>query len=183
MSITNSILKMLNMKDKNINFDENYLEEITVNGKRSLIFRGYLDVDLKCCPHCGCIDNIIKNGTKTLKPVKIPSISGLTSYLKLTKQLYKCKNCNKKITPQTTEIGYRCRISNNTKYSITTYSKEAISYKFIAHIHNVSNMTVQRQNRKVFSNEKLYKILYQNIFVLMNLPIKIELWHSIFAIL
>ena len=157
MSITNSILKLLNMKDKNINFDENYLEEITVNGKRSLIFRGYLDVDLKCCPQCGCIDNIIKNGTKTLKPVKIPSISGLTSYLKLTKQLYKCKNCNKKITPQTTEIGYRCRISNNTKYSITTYSKEAISYKFIAHIHNVSNMTVQRQNRKVFSNEKLYK--------------------------
>lgn len=148
---------MLNMKDKNINFDENFLEETVINEKRSLVFHGYLDVDLKCCPHCGCIDNIIKNGTKTLKLVKIPNVSELTSYLKLTKQLYKCKNCKKKITPQTTEIGYRCRISNNTKYSITNYSKEAISYKLIARIHNVSNMTVQRQNRKVFSNEKLYK--------------------------
>ena len=52
MSITNSILKLLNMKDKNINFDENYLEEITVNGKRSLIFRGYLDVDLNQAFQC-----------------------------------------------------------------------------------------------------------------------------------
>lgn len=157
MSITNSILKLLNMKDKNIKFDKNFLEEVIIKEKRSLVFYGYLDVDIECCPHCGCIDNIIKNGKKSLKLVKIPNISGLTSYLKLTKQLYKCKNCNRKITPQTTEIEYRCRISNNTKFSITNYSKEPVSYKFIAHIHNVSNMTVQRQNRKIFSNEKLYK--------------------------
>lgn len=148
---------MLNMKDKNIKFYENFLDEIVIKGKRSLIFNGYLDVLPSCCPKCGCVENIIRCSKKTLKPVKIPSVSGLTSYLKLTKQLYKCKNCGFKITPQTKEIGYRCRISTNTKLSIIKYSKEVISHKLIAEIHNVSNMTVQRQNNEVFSQEKLYK--------------------------
>ena len=160
MSITNSILKILNMKDKNIKFDENYLEERYIKEKRSLVFKANIDVCPKCCPKCGCTENIKKNGKTTLKPIKIPKVSELTSYLELTKQLYKCNNCNHKITPQTTEIEYRCRISNNTKHSIIIYSKEIISHKLISSMHNVSNMTVQRCNNKVFDNEKLYK---QNI--------------------
>ncbi len=103
-----------------------------------------LEVYPKYCPECGCIEHIIKYGTKILKPIKIPSISGLSSYLELTKQLYKCKSCGKKITPQTSEVAYRCRISNNTKHSISLYSKEAIPHTLIAEIHNVCNMTVQR---------------------------------------
>ena len=31
MSINNSILKLLNMEDKNINFNENFLEEKIIN--------------------------------------------------------------------------------------------------------------------------------------------------------
>lgn len=108
-------------------------------------------------PKCGCTENIKKNWKATLKPIKIPKVSKLISYLELAKQLYKCNNCNHKITPQTTEAEYRCRISNNTKHSIIVYSKEVISHKLIAIIHNVSNITVQRCNNKVFDNEKLYK--------------------------
>ena len=78
----------------------------------------------------------------------------MTSYLELKKQIYKWKQCNHKITAQTTEVEYRCRISNNIKYSIIIYSKEAISHKFIASIHNVSNMTVQRCNNKIVDNKK-----------------------------
>ena len=74
----------------------------------------------------------------------------------MKKQIYKCKQCNHKITAQTTEIEYRCRISNNTRYSIIVYSKEAISHKLIASIHDVSNMTVQRYNNKIFDDKKLY---------------------------
>ena len=33
MSITNSITKLLNMEDKNLNFNENFLEERKINGR------------------------------------------------------------------------------------------------------------------------------------------------------
>lgn len=145
------------MKDENITFHENFVEERKYKEKRCLFFNAFLSVSPKCCPKCGCIDHIKKNGTVTLKPIKLPTVSGLTTYLKLTKQLYKCKNCNHKITPQTSEIEYRCRISNNTKHSIIKYSKETIPHKFIAEMHNVSNKTVQRCNDKIYSQEKLYK--------------------------
>ena len=42
MSISNSILKLTNMKDKNIIFNENFLEEREINNKRSLVLIGYL---------------------------------------------------------------------------------------------------------------------------------------------
>lgn len=156
MSINNSILKILNMKDENIKFNENFIEERTIQNKRSLVFKGYLENNLEYCPFCGCVYSIKKNGTKT-SLIKIPNISGLTSYLELKKQIYKCKQCNHKITAKTAEIEYRCRISNNTKHSIIAYSKEAISHKLIASIHNVCNMTVQRYNNKIYDSEKLYK--------------------------
>ena len=155
MSINNSILKILNMKDKNIKFNENFLEERNIKNKRCLIFKAYLENSFECCPNCGCIDSLKKNGTK-ISLIKIPKISEITSYLELKKQIYKCKQCNHKITAQTTEIEYRCRISNNTRYSIIVYSKEAISHKLIASIHDVSNMTVQRYNNKIFDDKKLY---------------------------
>ena len=157
MSINNSILKLLNMKDKNLNFTENFVEERNIKNRRSLVIKAFLDKNPNCCPKCGCVDNIKKNGAITLKPIKIPSISGLNSYLEITKQLYRCNNCKHKITPQTDEVDYRCRISNNTKHSIIMFAKETITYKFIAKLHNVSDKTVQRQVNKIYDKDKLYK--------------------------
>jgi len=144
------------MKDNNIKFSENFLEERKIKEKRCLIIKGYLENHFDFCPKCGCISNFKKNGTKT-SLIKIPKISELTSFLELTKQIYKCRECNSKITAQTTEIGYRCRISNNTKHSIINYSKEIVTHLFIAKIHNVSNKTVQRHINKIYDNDKLYK--------------------------
>ena len=56
MSITNSITKLLNMEDDNLNFDENFLEERNIKGKRSLIIKGYLENKIEYCPKCGCIN-------------------------------------------------------------------------------------------------------------------------------
>lgn len=151
MSISNFILKILNMKDENIKFNESFVEKRTIQNKRSLVFKGYLENNLEYCPLCGCVYPIKKNGTKT-SMIKIPNVSRLTAYLELKKQIYKCKHCNHKITVKTPEIENRCRISNNTKYSIITYSKEAISHKLIASIHNVCNMTVQRYNNKIYDS-------------------------------
>lgn len=144
------------MKDKNIKFDEDFCEEQEINGKRCIIFKGYLENSFSCCPKCGCIHCMKKYGVKP-SLIKIPKVSEICSYLLLKKQVYKCNHCNKKTIAKTTEIEYRCRISNNTKHSITIYSKQVIPHKLIAEIHNVSNMTVQRQNNKIYDDEKLYK--------------------------
>ena len=42
MSITNSITKLLNMEDKNLNFNENFLDERKIKGRRCLVIKGYL---------------------------------------------------------------------------------------------------------------------------------------------
>lgn len=41
MSIINSILKMLNMKDKNFIFNENFITERKIQEKRCLVILGY----------------------------------------------------------------------------------------------------------------------------------------------
>ena len=67
MSINNSILKLLNMKDSNLIFDENFCEEKNIKNKRSLIIKGYLKNEFEYCPNCGCINGgiIINYGFKT----------------------------------------------------------------------------------------------------------------------
>ena len=158
MSINNSILKLLNMKDSNLIFDEKFCDERIIKNKRCLIVRGYLKNEFEYCPCCGCIndDTVIKYGTKTCL-IKIPKISGLDSYLELKKQKYLCKVCNKRMTATTEEINYRCRISNNVKHSVICYGKEILSHTYIAKEHNISNMSVQRIINRVYDNETLYK--------------------------
>ena len=53
MSINNSILKLLNMKDSNLIFDENFCEERNFKSKRCLIIRRYLKNEFEYCPYCG----------------------------------------------------------------------------------------------------------------------------------
>ena len=158
MSISNSILKSLNMEDKNVIFNEFFIENRKIKGKKVLVYKGYLKNDYEYCPVCGCINDnsIVKNGTRK-SLIKIPKVSELISYLELTKQRYKCKNCNKRFTAKTNIVDYRCRISNNTKYSVINYVKDILSNTFIAKLHNISNMTVQRIIDKIYDNKKLYK--------------------------
>ena len=72
MSINNSILKLLNMEDKNINFTEKFVEEREINNKRCLVIKGKLTNELEYCPKCGCLNNntIIKNRSRrfSIKP-------------------------------------------------------------------------------------------------------------------
>ena len=158
MSLSNSITILLNMEDKNLNFNENFLDERIIKGKRCLIIMGYLKNDFEYCPHCGCINNksIIKKGIET-SLIKINKLSELTSYLELKKQVYKCKNCNRKITSQSNIINYRRRISNNVKLAILNCAKEFMSKSLIAKLYNVSDNTVQSIFDTVFYNDTVYK--------------------------
>jgi hypothetical protein len=55
MSQLNNTLKLLNLKDKNVIFYDNYLNEGKTKGKRPLIFEGYLTYTPECCPCCTCV--------------------------------------------------------------------------------------------------------------------------------
>lgn len=158
MSLSNSITKLLNMEDPNLNFNENFLEERKIKGKRCLVIKGYLSNSFDCCPKCSCINNnsIIKKGTKTCI-IKINKISELTSYLELTKQMYKCKNCDKKFISKTEIVDFDCRISNNVKRAVYNCAKEIMSKSLIARLYNVCDNTVQRVFDKMFCSETVYK--------------------------
>lgn len=158
MSINNSILKLLNMEDKNINFNENFVEERKIKNKRCLVILGYLKNDFEYCPCCGCIneDTIIKKGTRN-SLIKINKHAELTTYLDLTKQRYKCKNCNKKFYATTPEVNYRCHISKQVKLAILNCAKEMMCKSLIARLYNVSDNTVQSIFDTVYYNDTVYK--------------------------
>lgn len=163
MSISNSILKLTNMKDKNIIFNENFLEEREINNKRSLVIIGYLKNNFEFCPCCGCINKntIIKKGTRN-SLIKINKHAELTTYLDLTKQRYKCKNCNKQFYATTPEVDYRCHISNQVKLAVLNLAKETIPKSLIAKFCNVSDNTVQSIFDKVFYRDTVYKDFLPN---------------------
>ena len=158
MSITNSILKLLNMKDPNLIFNENFIEERKIKNKRCLVFLGYLKNDFEFCPCCGCINEntIIKKGTRN-SLIKINKHAELTTYLDLTKQRYKCKNCNRKFYATTIEVDYRCHISKQVKLNILNLAKESISKFLIAKLNNVSDNTVQSVFDTIFYNDTVHK--------------------------
>ena len=84
ISITNSITKLLNMEDKNLNFNENFIEERKIKGRRCLIIKGYLSNSFEYCSKCGCVNDnsIIKKGNKICM-IKINKISFAQLYIAL----------------------------------------------------------------------------------------------------
>lgn len=136
---------MLNIKDKNIVFLENFYSEGIVNGILSMFFYAKLTYTPHSCSNCGSIfdRNIIKYGFKS-SIIKMPSISGFNAFLKLKKQRYLCKHCNSTFTLNTPLVSKHCYISNNTKLAIALNCKDKLSEKDIARKHNVSHSTVNR---------------------------------------
>ena len=158
MSLSNSITKLLNFKENNLIFDENFFESRTIKNKKCSVIKGYLFNNYEYCPKCGCINEntIIKKGIDKCL-IKINKISEMTSYLELNKQIYKCKNCNKKFTAKSNVISFGCRISNNVRLAILNCAKEFMSKSLIARLYNVSDNTVQKIFDSVFYNDTVYK--------------------------
>ena len=158
MSLTDIILKTLNLRDTNIKFYEKSITEEVIKGKRSLIYHAYLTYEVETCPKCGCLNNglIDKHGFK-LSRIKMPSVSKLDTYLYLNKQRYYCNHCKASFMC-TTDIGNRgCFISNNTKLSIVTDMGKIISEKDIAKNNNVSSNTVERVMDSYYDSSTVWK--------------------------
>ena len=89
--------------------------------------------------------------------IKIDKHAELITYLNLSKQRYRCKNCNKKFYEKTDEVNYRCHISNQVELVILNCAKEMITKSLIVRLYNASNNTVQKVFDSVFYNDTVYK--------------------------
>ena len=159
MSNYNYITDLLEFKDKNFNFHENCYYKEKIKGITTKIFDGILSYTPDYCHKCGCINNnkIEKHGF-IISDIKIPNVSGYKTILRLKKQRFLCKHCNKTFTLKDKVTNYGCFISNNTKWKIANDLRNKISEKDIAKNNNVSPNTVERVMDSFFEiNNKLYK--------------------------
>lgn len=145
MSISNSIRLTLNLEDKNITFSNNPVKEQKINGVVTLVYYGKLSPKAPfSCPKCGCLNqnyDIIKNGSKLVN-IKLPRISNRKVILRLKKQRYLCKHCQKSFSAQSSCVDFNHSISKNTQRSCVLQMKDKISIKDIARLHDISHTTV-----------------------------------------
>ena len=157
--------KLLTIKDKNINFQEDYLEEVKINGVTSFVFKGTLSYQPTHCEHCGTLfdSKFKKHGFKTSRIV-IPKISLHDTYLDLKKQRYYCGHCQSTFTLKTSIVEKHCYISYNTKHAIALEAQNKISESDIARRHQVSHSTVNRIIHSFYESQSLnFNYLPENL--------------------
>ena len=149
---------MLELKDENIHFDENCYYKEKIKGITHKIFEGTLTYKPICCEKCGVVfdENFEKHGFITSN-IKIPDVAGFKAILRLRKQRYLCKHCNRAFTLRDNVTDYGCFISKNTKLKISNDLRNKISEKDIAKNNNVSPNTVERVMDSYYDTVKLYK--------------------------
>src|SRR5699024_3855422 len=89
------------------------------------------------CPKCG----IIKHGSKTMSTL-MPRVSNRLAILRLKKQRFLCKSCNKTFTPLTDVVKFNQTISKNSIRSAVFGLKEKSSIVDIAYKHDISHSTL-----------------------------------------
>ena len=155
MSISHSIRLVLNIKDKNIKFDENFVVEEKIKEVETLIYKGTLSPKAPdYCPKCGCENSkfdIIKNGSK-LVDIKLPRISNRKVILRLKKQRYFCKHCIRSFCAQSSCVDFNRSISKNTYHSCVLQLKDKISIKDIARHHDISHATVNQYLTDIYQH-------------------------------
>ena len=160
MSNQNYITDLLELKDENIHFYNNFYFKEVIKGITHKIFEGYLTYIPDFCPKCGVVyDNLSmfeKHGF-IISNIKIPDVSGFKSILRLHKQRYLCKCCHKAFTLKSSIVDYGCFISKNTKWKIAKDLMEKRSEKDIAKANNVSPNTVERVMDSYYDTVKIYK--------------------------
>lgn len=153
MSIDNNhIRSILNIKDENITFSENFYSKKKINYVETHIYRATLTYHPTGCPKCGVVNNnnnnnIIKWGFKSSK-IKLQKICDLPTLLLLRKQRFYCKECESSFIAETNLLSKHCSISNNVKNKISSDIVDTISFKYVARLNNVSINTVTRVFKK-----------------------------------
>ena len=161
MPQNNYILDLLNIKDKNITFDENGVHDEFIKNKTCKIINAHLSYIPTNCDKCGCIfesnKDYEKKGFDKGSYIVVPSIFKMTTFLFLKKQRILCHHCNHSFSLKTDLVNFKCRISNITKISIVVDLTKKRSEKDISIDNNVSPNTVERVMDSYYDGVKLYK--------------------------
>ena len=149
---------MLELKDSNVYFKENFYYKETIKDITYKIFEGYLSYKPSFCPSCGVVfDEKFEKHGFILSNIIIPDVSGYKSILRLHKQRYLCKHCHKAFTLTSNITNYGCFISNLTKHKIALDLTKKRSEVDIALDNGVSPNTVERVMDSYYGTIKLYK--------------------------
>lgn len=154
--MSNVINITLQLKDKNIVFNNDKVDEVETKGTKSLQYYAKLETESNYCPSCGCVKeghNIVKNGSKSSR-ITLPRISGLPAYLLLKKQRYYCRECMTYFTAKSDVVDDYCFISNRVKHLVMDMATETLTLKHIAERCQVSDHTVQRVINKAAEDLK-----------------------------
>lgn len=158
MSNQNYIIELLELKDLNIHFKNDFYYKQNIKGVDHKIFEGYLSYIPEFCPKCGVVfDNMFEKHGFITSNIKIPDVVGYHAILKLHKQRYLCKHCHKAFTLTSPIVNYGCFISNSSKWKIANDLRKKISEKDIALNNNVSPNTVERVMDSYYDSVKIYK--------------------------
>lgn len=158
MSNQNYIIEMLELKDLNIYFKDNFYYKQNIKGVVHKIFECYLSYIPKFCPKCGVVfDNMFEKHDFITSNIKTPDVVGYHAILRLHKQRYLCKQCHKAFTLTSPIVNYGCFISNSSKWKIANDLRKKISEKDIALNNNVSPNTVERVMDSYYDTVKIYK--------------------------
>ena len=151
---------ILNIKDDNIYFYDNLLTIENIKGIDTKVFHAYLTYIPEYCPKCGHInestDDIIKWNFKKNCDIKITKACGYNTILRLDKQRFYCKHCNKTFTASTHIVDFHKQISNDTNLNIKLELMQKGAEKDIARRNNVSTNHVNRILDSI-SEDKLVK--------------------------
>lgn len=148
MTHTDYTRNILNIKDKNIFFDENCLEICKINNIETKVFHGKLTYIPEYCDVCGAINeghnDIIKWDWRRDCKVKMTKVANYNTILVLDKQRFYCKHCHHTFIARTNVVGFHKHISNDTVFSIKFELMNKISEKDISKHFNVSHNKVNR---------------------------------------
>ena len=140
MSISNSILKLVGIEDKNIKIND--ISHQTINGVQCHIIEAKLSYDVERCENCGFPD-VIKNGTRQTK-IRLSSFNGDRYILKLAKQRYRCYHCNSTFGAKTDIVEFNHSLSKRFDEDILAQACSSLTATQIAKMYGCSASSVIR---------------------------------------
>ena len=140
MSISNSILKLVGIEDKNIKIND--ISHQTINGVQCHIIEAKLSYDIERCENCGFPD-VIKNGTRQTR-IRLSSFNGDRYILKLAKQRYRCYHCNSTFGAKTDIVEFNHSLSKRFDEDILAQACSSLTATQIAKMYGCSASSVIR---------------------------------------
>lgn len=138
----NNTRKLLGLTDKNLFFDDDWLEERKYKGVNAQIIKGNLTNRFSHCPQCGSV-RIIRNGSYITNSQMLKFKERLT-ILELKRSRYLCHDCGSTFSAKTDLVDEHHQLTKELKQAILLELFENQSRKLIAKKYFVSDITVAR---------------------------------------